>query len=62
VRWVNAADPEDFVALNNELTINNFGPGVDNISDINNGSEDPHSITDYLSDKRIADLIAKQFP
>ena len=32
-------------------------PGIDNISDIDNGYDDPHSIVGYLSDKRIADAI-----
>ena len=58
MRWVNGTDPEDFVALDNKITKDNFGPAVDlNISDIDNGHEDPHSITDYLSDKRIVDEI-----
>lgn len=61
-RWVNGTDPEDFVALNNELTIDNFGPGIDNIPDIHNGKDNPHSITDYLSDNRIAEMIAREFP
>ena len=62
-RWVNGADPEDFVALHKELTTENFGPGVNlNISDIKNGYADKHSITDYLSDKRVADEIAVHFP
>jgi len=59
-RWINGADPEDFVALRPALTADNFGPGVDrNISDIENGYDDPHCIAGYLADKRIADEIRK---
>lgn len=59
-RWVNGADPEDFVALRPALTADNFGPGVDrNISDIENGYDDPHSIAGYLADKRVAEEFRK---
>ncbi len=61
-RWVNGADPEDFVALRPELTTANFGPGIENYSDIENGHEDPHSIAGYLSDLRIAKFIAESIP
>jgi hypothetical protein len=62
-RWVNGADPEDFVALRSALTADNFGPGVDrNISDIENGYDDPHCITGYLADKRIAEEIRRAIP
>lgn len=63
VRWVNGADPEDFVALRSELTADNFGPGIDeNYSNIENGDENPHSIEGYLSDPRIAKAIAESIP
>lgn len=58
LRWVNGADPEDFVALRPELTADNFGPGIENYPDINNGYDDPHSATEYLHDLRIAAAIA----
>ena len=59
-RWINGADPEDLVALRPEITERNFGQCVDrNYSDIENGHDDPHSITKYLSDVRIADEIFK---
>jgi hypothetical protein len=58
-RWVNGADPEDFVALRTELTTASFGPGIENYADIKNGYENPHSITRYLSDARIANAIAE---
>lgn len=56
-RWVNFSDPEDFVALRPELTEENFGPGVVNFPDCENGSENPHDVTMYLRDKRIATEI-----
>lgn len=58
-RWVNCADPEDFVALRVELTNDNFGPGIENYSDFENGHDDPHSIVGYLSDPRVARQIAE---
>jgi hypothetical protein len=57
-RWVNGADPEDFVALRPELTAATFGSGIDNIPDLDNGHEDPHGIGGYLGQKAIADLVA----
>jgi len=61
-RWVNGADPEDFVALRSELTHDNFGPGIENYPDIENGYDDPHSIIGYLSDPRIAKAISQSIP
>ncbi|WP_213956927.1 hypothetical protein [Variovorax sp. dw_954] len=58
-RWVNGADPEDFIALRPELTSSNFGSGIENYSDLENGHEDPHSIAGYLSDTRIAKAIVE---
>jgi hypothetical protein len=58
-RWVNGADPEDFIALRPELTNDNFGPGIENYPDIENGYDDPHSIIGYLSDPRIAKAISQ---
>ena len=57
-RWVNGADPEDFVALQGELTGHTFGTGVTNYPDFENGHDDPHSIAGYLGDPRIAREIA----
>jgi hypothetical protein len=56
-RWVNGADPSDFVALRSALTPDNFGTGIENYSDIDNG-EDSHSIVGYLGDARVALAIA----
>jgi hypothetical protein len=57
-RWVNGADPEDFVALRGDLTSEMYGPGIENLPDIDNGEEDPHSIIRYLRDARVARIIA----
>lgn len=57
-RWVNGADPEDFVALRPALAAKDYGPDVENISDIENGWENPHNITAYLGDDRIAKAIS----
>jgi hypothetical protein len=61
-RWVNAADPEDFVALRSALDAQDYGPDVENISDVENGQANPHGIGGYLSDVRIAQAIADAVP
>ncbi len=61
-RWVNGADPEDFVALRTQLSAVDYGPDVENVPDIENGQQDPHSIAGYLSDPRIAKAIADAIP
>ncbi|AKC85799.1 hypothetical protein WQ53_02505 [Pseudoxanthomonas suwonensis] len=58
-RWINGSDPEDFVALRAELTQGNFGPGIENYPDFENGYDDPHSIAGYLGDPRVAKAIAE---
>jgi hypothetical protein len=57
VRWLNGADPEDFVALRPVLNIASFGSGICNIAEIDNGYADPHSITGYLSNTKVATMI-----
>jgi|CXWL01.1.fsa_nt_gi hypothetical protein len=52
-RWLNGLDPDDFVAFGRPLTAETFGPGVDNIRDVENGDEDPHDFRKYLSDSRL---------
>lgn len=58
-RWVNGADPADFVALRSELTADNFGVGIENYPDVHNDPNDPHEIRGYLNDARIAGAIAR---
>lgn len=57
--WVNAADKEDFVALGNSLNDGFYKMPIINITSIDNGHEDPHSIEKYLSHQIIAEHIAK---
>lgn len=60
MHWINGSDPEDFVALYPELSNESFGPAVIlNESDLENGYEDAHSITKYLSHSKIADPIVQ---
>lgn len=61
-RWMNFADPEDFVALHGELTADNFAPGIENHPDVENGYDDPHGIAGYLGDPRVAAAIAGAIP
>ncbi|GLQ21801.1 hypothetical protein ACFFUB_05510 [Algimonas porphyrae] len=59
-RWVNGADNEDFVALYPQLNRRTFGDDtIINISNLDNGYEDAHSITQYLSHPEvIAELVS----
>jgi hypothetical protein len=57
--WLNALDPDDAVTIGRALNTANFGDGVENIDDIENGSGDPHDIRMYLRDTRVADAIVR---
>lgn len=57
--WLNALDPDDAVTIGRGLKDTTFGPGIDNIDDIENGNRDPHDIAMYLRDKRVAQAIAR---
>lgn len=57
-RWLNARDPDDFITLNRPLGLPQFGGGIENIADVNNGGKDPHAIPGYLADQRVARAIA----
>lgn len=61
-RWFNGADPEDFVALHPVLSGANFGSGVENYPDFENGKSNPHDILKYLRDTRVAPAIAQAIP
>lgn len=58
-KWVNGADQRDYVALYPALNKDNFCVGIENLTDIANRQDDPHSIQDYLTDERIAERIAE---
>lgn len=56
-RWLNVADPNDFVALSNVLDSNTFWPGpIENIN-IDNG-DDPHASLRYLRDPLVVQAIS----
>ncbi len=56
-RWLNVADPCDFVALRPELTTQAFGAGIENLI-VNNPSANPHGIAGYLADARVGAAIS----
>ncbi len=57
-KWVNAADCEDFVALEPKLTAATFGcDKIENIVQVNNGDEDAHDILKYLAHDVLAQRI-----
>ncbi len=56
-RWVNATDERDYVALYARLDSASFAPDIENFDDVTNSRADAHSITEYLSHKRVAKSI-----
>jgi hypothetical protein len=56
-RWLNAVDSNDFIALGRGLDKVSFADGIENILDIKNVPDNPHSIQGYLSDPRVAKAI-----
>lgn len=57
-RWVNGADRRDYVSLHAGLDEATFCGGIENFTNFKNSRSDAHAITDYLSDPRLARLIA----
>jgi pimeloyl-ACP methyl ester carboxylesterase len=57
-RWLNAVDPDDFIALGRGLDKASFADGIQNILDVRNIPDNPHSIQGYLGDARVAALVA----
>lgn len=57
-RWLNVADPCDFVALRPVLDGTSFGTGIENIA-VNNPSADPHGALGYLAHSEVVDAITK---
>ena len=56
--WLNAADPDDFVALHKQLNVKTFGVSeIVNISNLDNGHSDPHDILKYLSNPKVAEYF-----
>lgn len=58
-KWLNALDPDDAVTIGRGLKTTTFGPGVENIDDVENGDQDAHDIHMYLRDSRIAAAIVR---
>lgn len=57
-RWINLTDPDDFVAIQNELNQSTFGCNViENVSNLDNGSEDAHSIERYLEQSAAVETL-----
>ena len=58
--WVNISDQEDFIALETELNGDTFGcDSISNISDIDNGDNDAHSIIEYLKHPKVIGEIIR---
>ena len=60
-RWLNAVDPNDFIALGRSLDASNFCDGIENITDIAHVGGDAHALEGYLSDPRVAGAIASAY-
>lgn len=58
-RWLNAVDPNDFIALGQGLESLSFAGPIDNLTDIRNIPENPHAIEGYLKDERVASAVAQ---
>jgi hypothetical protein len=58
--WLNGSDRRDYVALPPELDRTTFAPKIENLTTIQNGRDDPHSILDYLSDPGVSRRIAEE--
>jgi hypothetical protein len=56
-RWLNGLDPNDAVTIGRPLGPTAFGADIENIEDVDNGSE-PHDVSMYLRDVRIGKAIA----
>ncbi len=56
--WRNATDEKDVVALYSALTPSNFIAGIENHTKVKNSGVDPHDITGYLVDPKVAGWIA----
>jgi hypothetical protein len=58
-RWLNAVDPDDFIALGRGLDVTTFADGIENVVDIDNDPDNAHAISGYLADPRVAQAIAE---
>jgi len=56
--WLNVSDDRDLVALYARLDRTTFTDGIENVSDLQNGADDPHDIGQYLRDTTVARRLA----
>lgn len=56
-KWINGTDKEDFIALGNDVDGDHYQMPIENILDIDNGNDDPHSIERYLEHTDISNRI-----
>jgi hypothetical protein len=59
LRWLNGLDQDDPVTIGRALIDTSFGPGIENIKDIDNG-DSAHDIGMYLRDHRIAEALVNE--
>jgi hypothetical protein len=57
--WINGVDERDYVALVSKLLAPTYPNVIKNIADLKNGGDDPHSISEYLKQRPIAEAIAR---
>ena len=58
-RWVNALDKDDAVTIGRSLTQRTFGADIENIEKVENGQDDPHSVSMYLRDPEVVRILAQ---
>ena len=56
-KWINGTDKEDFIALGNDVDGDHYQMPIENILNIDNGNDDPHSIERYLEHADISTRI-----
>lgn len=60
-KWINGTDREDFIALGNDIDSGHYQMKIENILNLDNGKEDPHSIEKYLQHSSISSAITDGF-
>lgn len=56
--WLNGLDRDDAATLGRGLKETTFGPGIENVDDIDNGNE-THAARMYLQNRKIAEALAR---
>lgn len=57
--WLNGLDRDDAATLGRGLDETTFGPGIENVDNIDNGDTEPHAARMYLRDQKIAEALAR---